>query len=106
MGQLLTSENYNDNERRLVGGRNGFGSALTNIWSSKFLLETQWIHPETKKGFFFKQLWENNMDVKHEPTIKHVNKKTGFTKVTFTPDYQRFGVSDSQLPRFIKLVKR
>lgn len=106
MGQLLTSENYDDNERRLVGGRNGFGSALTNIWSKQFCLETQWIHPETKKAYLFRQLWEDNMDVKYAPTIKIVKKKTGFTKVTFTPDYQRFGVSDSQLPRFVKIVKQ
>ena len=36
-GHLLTSTNYDDNQKRIVGGRNGYGAKLTNIYSSEFL---------------------------------------------------------------------
>ena len=39
-GQLLTSDNYDDEEKKVVGGRNGYGAKLTNIFSTKFVLET------------------------------------------------------------------
>ena len=35
-GHLLTSTNYDDTQKRLVGGRNGYGAKLTNVYSSKF----------------------------------------------------------------------
>ena len=38
-GQLLTSDNYDDTEARVTGGRNGFGAKLTNIFSSHFEVE-------------------------------------------------------------------
>lgn len=39
-GHLLTSSNYNDDEKKVVGGRNGFGAKLCNIFSTKFTVET------------------------------------------------------------------
>jgi DNA topoisomerase-2 len=35
-GQLLTSSNYEDNTKKVTGGRNGFGAKLTNVFSSSF----------------------------------------------------------------------
>ena len=35
-GHLLTSTNYDDSQKRLCGGRNGYGAKLTNIYSSDF----------------------------------------------------------------------
>ena len=32
-GQLLTSSNYDDDEQKVTGGRNGFGAKLANIFS-------------------------------------------------------------------------
>lgn len=32
----LTSSNYDDDEKKLTGGRNGFGAKLTNIYSLEF----------------------------------------------------------------------
>ena len=34
------SDNYDDDERKVTGGRNGYGAKLTNIFSKKFVLET------------------------------------------------------------------
>merc|ERR1719333_826250 len=39
-GQLLTSDNYDDNEKKVTGGRNGYGAKLTNVFSKKFIVET------------------------------------------------------------------
>lgn len=39
-GHLLTSSNYNDEEEKVTGGRNGYGAKLCNIFSKKFTVET------------------------------------------------------------------
>lgn len=39
-GHLLTSSNYDDSEKKVTGGRNGFGAKLCNIFSKKFVVET------------------------------------------------------------------
>lgn len=39
-GHLLTSSNYNDEDQKVTGGRNGFGAKLCNIFSTKFIVET------------------------------------------------------------------
>lgn len=54
-GHLLTSSNYNDDEKKVTGGRNGYGAKLCNIFSKKFVLETS--SKEFKKSF--KQVFEN-----------------------------------------------
>lgn len=86
-GQLLTSDNYDDNEKKVVGGRNGYGAKLTNIFSTKFLLETA----DSKSGKKYKQMWEKNMTVCHKPSIT-ANRGEDYTQVTFFPDFPRFGM--------------
>ena len=39
-GHLLTSSNYDDDEKKTTGGRNGYGAKLCNIFSTKFTIET------------------------------------------------------------------
>ena len=39
-GELLTSTNYDDTEKRVTGGRNGYGAKLVNIYSTEFEVET------------------------------------------------------------------
>lgn len=39
-GHLLTSSNYDDNDRKVTGGRNGYGAKLCNIFSTEFIVET------------------------------------------------------------------
>lgn len=48
-GHLLTSSNYDDTERKVTGGRNGYGAKLCNIFSKKFIVETS--SKEYKKSF-------------------------------------------------------
>src|SRR4051812_46890277 len=39
-GHLLTSSNYDDSEKKVTGGRNGYGAKLCNIFSKEFVVET------------------------------------------------------------------
>ncbi|XP_026468144.1 DNA topoisomerase 2 [Ctenocephalides felis] len=83
-GHLLTSSNYNDEEEKVTGGRNGYGAKLCNIFSTKFVVETG--SKQYKKHF--KQVWGSNMSKASEPKIK--DSDSDFTKVTFTPDLNKF----------------
>ena len=38
-GHLLTSSNYDQSKIKHVGGRNGYGAKLTNIFSTMFYLK-------------------------------------------------------------------
>ena len=38
-GELLTSENFDDTQERVTGGKNGIGSKATNIYSKEFTVE-------------------------------------------------------------------
>lgn len=86
-GHLLTSSNYNDAEKRVVGGLNGYGAKLCNVFSTKFTVET------ARDGKKFKQTWKNNMSDASEPIITS-GSSSEFTKVTFQPDLKRFGMSE------------
>lgn len=39
-GHLLTSSNYEDNKKKVTGGRNGYGAKLANIFSKQFTVES------------------------------------------------------------------
>ena len=56
-GHLLTSSNFNDEQEKVTGGRNGFGAKLCNVFSTKFTVETA--DKKVKKSF--KQTWASNM---------------------------------------------
>lgn len=100
-GHLMTGENFEDTEKRVVGGRNGYGAKLANIFSTEFSVETN----DSKSGYRYKQTWTKNMSVKGEPTLKSASGKD-FTCVTFTPDYARFGMSDGLDKDTISLLKK
>uniref|UniRef100_A0A6C0CGS4 DNA topoisomerase (ATP-hydrolyzing) n=1 Tax=viral metagenome TaxID=1070528 RepID=A0A6C0CGS4_9ZZZZ len=87
-GELLTSSNYNDEEVRIVGGVNGLGIKLTNIFSKSFIIET--VDSDKKK--IYKQEFKDNLTIKEIPEIKACQKKS-YTKITFLPDYEKFGLS-------------
>ncbi|KAH8319193.1 hypothetical protein KR067_013387 [Drosophila pandora] len=84
-GHLLTSSNYNDDEKKVTGGRNGYGAKLCNIFSTSFTVETA--TKQYKKSF--KQTWGNNMAKASEPAIKDFNGND-FTRITFSPDLAKF----------------
>ena len=87
-GHLLTSDNYNDDEERVTGGRNGYGAKLTNIYSIEFQVEC--IDSKARKKF--SQTWQNNMLDTSGPVVRACSNKKDRTTVSFTPDWVRFGL--------------
>jgi DNA topoisomerase II len=79
-GELLTGSNFSDAERKVTGGRNGFGAKLANIFSTRFELECV----DSSRGKHYKQIWTSNMDKKTEPAITSSSKGSDFVQVTFT----------------------
>ena len=86
-GNMLTSTNYDDNIERTTGGQNGIGAKACNIFSKKFIIETV----DSNKKKYYKQVFSNNMENKSEPEIVRYTKYP-FTKITFLPDYEKFGL--------------
>ncbi|XP_053309039.1 DNA topoisomerase 2-alpha [Spea bombifrons] len=84
-GQLLTSSNYDDEQKKVTGGRNGYGAKLCNIFSNKFTVETAC--REYRK--IFKQSWMNNMSSTTESKIKSFDGED-YTCITFQPDLSKF----------------
>ena len=65
-GELLTSENFKDGkEKKLTGGKNGYGAKLTNIFSKEFTVESV----DRKQHLLYKQTWTDNMENKLVPEI-------------------------------------
>ncbi|KAG9234935.1 putative DNA topoisomerase 2 [Amylocarpus encephaloides] len=99
-GHLLTGSNYDDEEEKTTGGRNGYGAKLCNIFSTEFTIETQ----DSNRGKRYKQTWSDNMSRMGKAKIT-TNKTADFTRVTWTADYAKFkmaGIDDD----FEALVKR
>ena len=101
-GELLTSTNYDDTEARTTGGRNGYGAKLTNIFSTKFVVET--VDEERKRKFNIE--FSDNMSKRTKPKITDYKLKS-YTQITFVPDLKKFGLdnlSDDIIGLFKKRV--
>lgn len=85
-GNLLTSSNYDDNQKKVTGGRNGFGAKLCNIFSTQFEVETA----DLNTGKLYKQVWTDNMTNVAKPKITTLRTKKEYTKITFKPDLAKF----------------
>jgi DNA topoisomerase-2 len=93
-GHLLTGSNFDDNEKRLTGGRHGYGAKLTNIFSRSFTVET--LDSTTQQKY--RQTWYNNMTESSEPEIvKVAPSEKDYTCVTFVPDIQRLTGNPNQI---------
>uniref|UniRef100_A0A6C0D2A1 DNA topoisomerase (ATP-hydrolyzing) n=1 Tax=viral metagenome TaxID=1070528 RepID=A0A6C0D2A1_9ZZZZ len=101
-GHLRTSTNYNKDEQKTTGGKNGFGFKLVLIWSTWGEIETV----DAKRKLKYHQVFENNLDIIHKPKITSCKNKP-YTRVSFIPDYKRLGLeglSDDMLKLFQRRV--
>ena len=87
-GNLLTSSTFTE-EKRITAGTHGLGAKLTNIFSKKFEVEIG----DSKNKLHYYQLFENNLSKINKPKIKKYSGKD-YVKITFNPDYQRFGLDN------------
>jgi DNA topoisomerase-2 len=90
-GHLLTSSNYNKTQEKIVGGKNGYGAKLTNIYSTEFTVET--VDTSVKKKYI--QTWRDNMIRSDDPKITSASCKA-YTEIRYKPDLKRFVWSDDR----------
>ena len=100
-GHLRTSTNYKKDEKKIVGGKNGFGFKLVLIYAEWGEIETV-DHIRKKK---YKQRFENNLTTICKPKIS-ASKSKPYTKVTWKPDYKRFGINELTDDMFNLFKKR
>lgn len=99
-GHFLTGDNYNDDESRLTGGRNGYGAKLTNAFSTYFLVEVLDANEKKKMRLTF----SNNMtDVNRKITSCSSGKS--YTKVVAKIDFLKFGLQHAT-PLLLKAWER
>ena len=88
-GHLLTGSNFDDTQKRITGGRHGYGAKLANIFSKTFTVETL----DSRKGLRYRQTWYNNMTESSPPEIEEVSEEDAsggdYTCISFVPDLAR-----------------
>ncbi len=99
-GHLRTSTNYNTEEKKIVGGKNGYGVKLLFIWSTFGSIETV----DHIRGLKYTQTFRDNLNIIDEPKITKCGKAKPYTKITFRPDYDRFKYTLT--PDFVALLKK
>jgi len=99
-GHLRTSTNYDKTEKKIVGGKNGFGFKLVLIWSTYGSVETV----DHIRGLKYRQEFKNNLDEICKPSITKCKTKP-YTKIVFKPDYKRLGIN-GLTPDIISLLKK
>ncbi len=97
---LRTSTNYDDEEKKLVGGKNGFGIKLVFVFAEWGEIETV---DHTRK-LKYTQRVERNLTVIHPPKITKFSGKP-YTKVRWLPDYKKFGL-DSLTNDMCSLIRK
>lgn len=95
-GHLLTSSNYDKSEEKVVGGKNGYGAKLTNIFSKQFTIET--VEHRAKKKYI--QTWTANMTEVTKPKLTASSVKP-YTEIQYTPDLSRFLWGTPETPQTI-----
>ena len=87
-GELLTSTNYNKDEKKLVGGKNGYGVKLVNIFAKHMNVHVQ----DAGRQLSYMQTFRDNMTKVEEPVIKKSKSKSN-VQIDWTPDFARFGMT-------------
>ena len=101
-GELLTSTNYDKTEKKLVGGKNGYGVKLVNIFAKKLVLTVV----DAKRQLKYVQTFEDNMSKIGEPSIKACKTKP-YVEIEWTPDFARFGWKEAKIPsQLLRVIER
>lgn len=96
--QLRAGSNFNDEDDRIVAGTHGYGSTLTNIFSKTFIVKTADGHKQ------FQQTFSDNMS--NRSAVKITDSNKNFTEITYTPDFNYFGLSKIDEDHFLLIKKR
>jgi DNA topoisomerase-2 len=104
-GHLLTSSNYDEGAEKVVGGKNGYGAKLTNIYSREFTVRTY------DGRTLYEQRFADNMATVGTPTMRKPTAaaKAGlrqYTEITSVPDIGRFFPGATEIPADMLAVLR
>lgn len=95
---LRAGSNFDDNEKRTWTGTNGLGSTLTNVFSKLFEVETA--DGNNKLSIYWQDNMQSHSLAKVVKTVQH------YTRVTYTPDFERFGMKCMDDDSFKLIEKR
>ena len=100
-GHLRTSTNYDKTQKRIVGGKNGFGFKLVLIWSTWGRIETV----DHIRGLKYTQEFHRNLEKIDEPKITKASATKPYTKISFIPDFARLGMTGLS-PAMLQLFQK
>ena len=100
-GELLTSTNYDKEEKKLVGGKNGYGVKLVNIFAKQLQVRIV----DATRGQSYDQTFHDNMTRVDPPKVK-ASKGKSLVCLRWLPDYARFGYVDKLPECMIRLIER
>jgi len=100
-GELLTSTNYDKEEKKLVGGKNGYGVKLVNIFAKQ--LQVSIVDPA--RALRYDQTFHDNMTKVDPPKVK-ASKGKAVVCLRWFPDYARFGYADRLPESMVRLIER
>lgn len=104
-GNLRTSSNYDDSKKRTVGGTNGLGVKIANIFSNRFIIELQ------SGGKKYYQEFTDGMKTKSKPKVTKCEggkgvSRSDYTLITFFPDFASFGMDDFSSNETAEVIKK
>ncbi len=99
--ELLTSTNYSADEKKLVGGKNGYGVKLVNI----FAKQMQVMITDAERHLSYEQTYSLNMTKLGEPKVKTVKTSRSSVAIRWEPDFARFGMTELTTD-MMKLIER
>ncbi|MFV2016559.1 MAG: ATP-binding protein, partial [Candidatus Heimdallarchaeota archaeon] len=100
-GHLLAGSNFDDEEIRFGGGRNGLGAKITNIMSNRFVVETA----DGKQRY--RQSFRDNMHPRKKGKAGIIESNRDYTRIQYWPDFKKFGmngVDDDTLALILKRI--
>ena len=98
--ELLTSTNYDAEEKKLVGGKNGYGVKLVNIFAKQMEI----MIVDSVRKVSYQQAYSLNMTKIDEPKIRAAKTKSSVA-IRWEPDFPRFGITEITSD-MIKLIER
>lgn len=107
--ELRAGSNFDDDPNSITTGQNGEGAGLTNIFSTRFVVETcdAVAAPALgKKPEVFKMVFEENSQKRNKPEVSAAGKEKGFTRITWDTDFIRLGMTGIDDDNFSMLLNR
>lgn len=85
-GEERSGSNFDEN-RGSLGGLNGIGSTLTNVFSTEFIVKVC----DQKNKKYFEQTFSNNLRDRTEPIVRKLKaKEKNSVSISFKPDFTHF----------------